>query len=171
MLNRRLPPVKLATVIVLAGVLLQAYVLYSDYLSPWGARIWDLRSRTAWERSGILSPWFGAERTAFLGFVRENTSSDASLLFVEKSGPYSWKPMLQYFLFPRTIIHCTDADLMACIESDPGDEVFVVHPQAGPRPEGIQANARFVPYGTDPQTGIYQLDGLGRSEDSGSGDP
>ena len=101
---------------MLLGVLLQVYVLYSDYLSPWGRRIWDLRARTVWERSGYLSPWFGAERTEFLGFVRENTSSDAVLLFTEKSGPYSWKPLLQYFLFPRTVVHCADADVTACIE-------------------------------------------------------
>ena len=171
MLSRRLSPVKLATAIVLLGVLLQVYVLYSDYLSPWGGRIWDLRARTAWERSGFLSPWFGAERTEFLGFVRENTSSDAVLLFTEKSGPYSWRPLLQYFLFPRTVVHCADANLTACIESDLGDGGFVVHPEGGPGPEGIPITAGFIPYRAEDQTGLYQLSGHSGSEESGTGVP
>ena len=168
MLSRRLSPVKLATAIVLLGVLLQVYVLYSDYLYPWGGRIWDLRARTAWERSGFLSPWFGAERTEFLGFVRENTASDAVLLFTEKSGPYSWKPLLQYFLFPRTVVHCIDANLTACIESDLEDGGFVVHPEAGPGPEGIPIGAGFIPYRGEANTGLYQLSGGSGSGESGT---
>jgi len=171
MLGRRLSPVKLATAIVLLGVLLQVYVLYSDYLSPWGRRIWDLRARTAWERSGLLSPWFGAERTEFLGFVRTETSSDAVLIFTERSGPYSWRPLLQYFLFPRTVVNCTDANLTACIESELGDGGFVVHPERGPEPEGIPLGARFVPYRAEDRTGLYQLSGHSGSEEPGAGVP
>jgi hypothetical protein len=171
MLGRSLSPVKLATAIVLLGVLLQVYVLYSDYLSPWGRKIWDLRARTALERSGFLSPWFGAERTEFLSFVRENTSSDAVLLFTEKSGPYSWRPLLQYFLFPRTIVHCTDASLAACIESDLGDGGFVVRPEGGPQPEGIPLSARFVEYRAEDRTGLYQLSAHSGSEEPATGIP
>jgi len=103
-----------------------------------------------------------------LDVVRDTLNADAVLLFTEKSGPYSWKPLLQYFLFPRTVVHCIDANLTACIESDLEDGGFVVHPEAGPGPEGIPIGAGFIPYRGEANTGLYQLSGGSGSGESGT---
>jgi len=120
------------------------------------------------ERAGLFYGEFSSERVQIpipCWLVR---ASDAVLLFTEKSGPYSWKPLLQYFLFPRTVVHCIDANLTACIESDLEDGGFVVHPEAGPGPEGIPIGAGFIPYRGEANTGLYQLSGGSGSGESGT---
>ena len=154
---RGIRPVRLATGILLAGILLQTYVLTSGYLAPWGKRIWDLRTRTAWERTGLLSPWFGEDRTEFLAFIQETTSIDSVIIFTNRTGPYGWRPVLQYFLFPRTVVLCPESGLNGCLGAYPGDGSYLVYLEGRPQPEDIPADARFIPFGAIDGAGLYQL--------------
>ncbi len=165
---RRLSPGKLAAGIVLAGVLLQVWVLYGEYISPWSRRIWDIRAKAAWERSGILSPWFGEERTEFLGFVKSQTSEESVLIFAERSGPYGWRPVLQYFLFPRRVVVCIGVTLVDCIQPYLGDASFVVILEGRPELEILPAGAIFIPYKGDVRNGLYPLGSFGSTGPSGT---
>ena len=65
--------------------------------------------------------------------------------------------MLQYFLFPRTVVLCPESGLNGCLGAYPGDGSYLVYLEGRPQPEDIPADARFIPFGAIDGAGLYQL--------------
>jgi hypothetical protein len=112
---------------VLAGM--EARIALRDYVMPWSKAIYGVRLEPAWERAGRLSVWVGSAGTDFFAYLRSVVPPDASLLVPgEYQDPWNRFPnLLQYYLYPRTIIACPHNDLLGCIDamSDEG-QIFIL---------------------------------------------
>jgi hypothetical protein len=92
--------VVLGAAILSLGIVVQLLVTFNWLILPVGERIWEVRDKPAWERTGILSAWAGNERTAFLGFLRNGTPSDATVVFFEEHGLYKRPCPTKSILYP-----------------------------------------------------------------------
>lgn len=146
--------VVLGAAILSLGIVVQLIITFNHLILPVGERIWEVRDKPAWERTGSLSAWAGNERTAFLGFLRDGTPSDATVVFFEEHGLYSWWPALQYFLFPRHIQICRQMD-EECRQELTKGPVYFVRINGNPPEEALPNKVDFVPYLGQDGMGFY----------------
>ena len=144
----------LGAAILILGIAFQLLITLNELVLPVGEMIWEVRDKPAWERTGSISAWAGNERTAFIGFLREETPPDATVVFFEKYGLYSWKPALQYFLFPRHIQTCPQIN-EECWQALTGVAVYFVRIDGHPPEESLPYRVDFAPYQERKGMGFY----------------
>ena len=145
--------------LVIVGIAVQLYVLADSYLAKgkWGARVWNYRSRAAWERSALLAIYVSDKEFEFLKFLHEATDRGANLFFFEPHGLFSWKPLLQYLLFPRNITTCLDIVVDVCIEGHEAESMILVSTNGLLSFEDIFADYSYVPYSGSKGYGIFVI--------------
>jgi hypothetical protein len=137
---------RLTLLVLLLAVVGQAVGLSREYLLPWGERIWAVRSQSPWERSARLSVWMEGEDVDFIMFLRVAVPAGSEIVFVEKSGLYSWRAALQYLLFPRRISVCDLAADPDCFDDPAQSGAYFVVVDGRPLSEQIPPGWRFVPF-------------------------
>ncbi len=144
----------LGAAILILGIAFQLLITLNELVLPVGEMIWEVRDKPAWERTGTISAWAGKERTAFLGFLRGKTPTDATVVFFEEHGLYSWWPALQYFLFPRHIQTCSQIN-EECWQALPKGSVYFVSINGRPAKESLPYRVDFIPYQEQKRMGLY----------------
>jgi hypothetical protein len=140
--------------ILILAIAFQLFTTFNELILPVGSLIWESRTEPAWERTGSISSWAGEERTAFLAFLREQTPPDATLVFFEKNGLYSWWPALQYFLFPRHVQVCVKIN-DACWQSLPAESSYFVRIEGAPTSDSLPFPMVFMAYQAQQDKGLF----------------
>lgn len=145
--------------IVIFGIAVQIYILADSYIASgkWGVRVWNYRSRAAWERSALFASYVSDKDFEFLKFLHEATDRDANLFFFEPHGLFSWKPLLQYLLFPRNITTCLDIVVEVCIEGHEAESMILVGTNGLLSSEDIFADYSYHPYSGSKGYGIFVI--------------
>lgn len=139
------------------SVLAQLIFLTHTYLTPWTKAIITHLDKSAIQRSGIYSPWLDDHDYSFLGFIRNVTEAEASIIFYESSGPLSWQPMLQYFLFPRQVVVCTEGPIQSCALKVSGDLVYIALSEGSRFTKEEFGSARYIPFGNSADLGLMRI--------------
>jgi hypothetical protein len=146
---------KLAFVVLIAGAVLQLYSLTTSYLLPWGKSILSVRDLPPWERSALLYPFISEDQTAIIGQLRQRTPESSTLVFTDSHPPFSWRPMLQYFLFPRGIEICEVSQIDRCVENGLDREVIIVQFPGFPKLHAAPQGYAFEPLTPDREYGVF----------------
>lgn len=142
--------------VLIVGILIQAFFTFDQYAYKWGRLAIGLRAYPSLQRSGIL---FSSKRFAdFMALAREVVPQDGSVVYTEGylGGPTGHKGVMQYYLFPRRLVHCKQADSVAdCLQrADP--EAFFLAVGDFPPAEAAEQSRRLIPFEPDRfYRGIY----------------
>lgn len=152
---RNLRLVTICKAILVIGIAVQSYATFETFIHPLGSRIWEVRQLPAIERTTTLSTWISPDEQQFLEFLREQTPPDATLVFFEEHGIFSWWPALQYALYPRHIRSCPNA-VETCWEPLLDGNSYLVlignHPSLG----GLSDPERLVHSPRTPDWAVYR---------------
>jgi hypothetical protein len=144
----------LLTVAVLT--LVQVVQLSSDFIGPRMLRYWDLRKATAWQRSALLAE--GQDFLEYVAFLRETIPAEAKVVLPPHSaisdwGAYTSVEFMQYFMFPRTVLNCSDP-VDACVQRLTGPTSYILGLGKFPPPEVASEIKDYLPF--DDTKGLWQ---------------
>lgn len=127
--------------------LLQIGVLARAYIRPIGFKIWDLRSRPAWERAAVLLE--GDRFAGHIGFIRQHVPDDGRVILppLKTYAPYEHVGFMQYFLFPRDVHNCGHAETEeACVRRMGGETTYIIGLDYFPPREAALETKKFLRY-------------------------
>jgi hypothetical protein len=138
--------------LLLAATLLQMRSLLADFIQPRAVRYWEVRSLAAWERSALLSE--GQDFTDYVTFLRETLPESGKVVLpssadIGEAGPFTSIAFMQYFLFPRVILNCSEP-IEECLLTMTGPASYVLR-VGGPQPS--VEHKTYVPFRDD--RGVY----------------
>lgn len=146
--------------LLVMAILLQAYFVFDRYAYQWARLAIGLRAYSALQRSGIL---FSSKRFSdFMSLARDVVPPEGTVVYTERfvGGPTGNKGIMQYYLFPRDLVHCSKGDSAErCLQSaDPG--AFFLAVGEFPPDEAASRSRRFIPFEPDGfYRGIYAPSG------------
>jgi hypothetical protein len=148
--RRFFPSVALIGLVLLAAF--QLRVLFLTYAEAFSLRLWDLRFKTAVERSALLQ---GGDVAGFVDFLRENVPEDARLILPPNYPlrPFAHIGYMQYYLFPRDIENCGYDEVNACIRRVTGPNTYIMALPDFPPRALAEESKRFIPFTDD--MGVY----------------
>lgn len=110
------------------GILIQTGIIIQHQVLPWERRMRGVREMPAWERGARLS--FGDEFADYIGFLRDNIPEESKVIVppLEVDPSLSNEGLMQYFLFPRTVINCPRIeDAEACLDLFSGERTYFLY--------------------------------------------
>ena len=145
----------IAVVILLAATTLQLRRLTGDFIWPRANQYWGLRGYAAWERSALLSE--GKDFLEFVSFLRGAVPESGKVVLpphsdVSEAGPFSFPTFIQYFLFPRQILNCSEP-VDECVRLLTGANSYLVRVGSFPSPSVASQHKLYVPFRDD--MGLY----------------
>jgi hypothetical protein len=147
----------LGIVIALLGIAsaAQLTVVAKEYVFAWAPRIWRMRQFPAWKRAGLLSVWYGPGATELTEFLRANIPENATVVLPtdQAAGGLRFPNLVQYYLFPRTVLGCRGAEVEACVEELDRSSTFIV--RIGPVPPADHIPKGLVYLSFDAERGVY----------------
>jgi len=146
--------VSLLAVFVLT--LLQVIQLSSGFIGPRMIRYWGLRHDSAWQRSALLA--VDQDFMAYVAFLRETIPAEAKVILpphtsVSESGAYTSVDFMQYFLFPRTVLNCSDP-VDDCVRGLTGPTSYILGVGRFPPPEVASEVKDYIAF--DDAKGLWQ---------------
>jgi hypothetical protein len=139
---------------LLLVIILQTMIIFDSERISTVKLMWYLRRASAEERSGFIA--FGKDFTEYVEFLNENIPEDALVVIPKESqgGVFGHVGMMQYYLFPRTIVDCPPDIADECVLSMRGDNSYILAPNSvfPPRSAADQIK-EFIPF--DGEQGIY----------------
>jgi len=122
--------------IIVLGAIAQAGVVFDRQVLALGRRMRGILDRPAWERGARLS--FGDEFADYMAFLRANIPEEGRVIVP----PLAVDPalgnegLMQYFLFPRTVINCPQIEEdEACLGAFGGESTYFLYVDGFPSPE------------------------------------
>lgn len=119
---------RIAMVLVLLSVAVQAYLVLGDYAIPTVRRVWETRREDAVTRSARFA--FGDDFAGYVSWLRDTipAGSRVAIPKEEQGGPFGNLGLMQYFLFPRQIVDCPVDEVEACVARMTGPNSYVLAP-------------------------------------------
>lgn len=140
--------------LVSAAIIYQAVLLTTGTIIPIAKPIWRLRSLSATERSAIIG--FSRDFSNYIDFVKQHVPEDATVAIPKppQGQEFGYVAIMQYFLFPRTIIDCPPETAVECVLKMTGPDSYILAPNAVfPPREAADRVRRFISY--DGVRGVY----------------
>lgn len=142
------------TIVLMFIVIGHLGLLLRNQIMPLQQRLTTVREVSWWERSSRLS--FGDRFTAYLQFVVRATPDDSLIVIppVEVDSTYGNQGIMQFFLFPRSIVNCPSVEATKeCLELFRGEDTYFLSVGTFPE-ESIMGHTReFIPFEAD--FGLY----------------
>ena len=146
---------QVVTWVLVLAILIQGWLVLSEFVLPLRRRIRTVDEMPALERSAYLS--FGDEFAQFMALTRENVPEGAVVVVPSMSTDqvYGNPALMSYFLYPRSIRQCgAEEALEACAQRYATDEQYLIstsiyHAEGSDEVRG----KRWIPYKGD--MGIY----------------
>jgi hypothetical protein len=101
-----------------------------------------------------MAPYVGLEDAEFLMFLRDETPENATIYFFDTHGIYSWKPFLQYSLFPRNVNVCNEVEIELCIGDGDTDDILI-QTEITPLIQNDDIEFSFTPFRNNSVLGYY----------------
>lgn len=117
-------------ILVLVTVIFQFITIFNSELIFRAKLIWYLRGASAEERSGFIA--FGRGFSEYIQFLNEIIPDDAMVVIPKESqgGVFGHVGMMQYYLFPRTIVDCPPDIAEQCVLSMRGGNTYILAPNS-----------------------------------------
>lgn len=143
----------------LAGLLIlviaiQSVLLGIKVIEPLYSDIATVKDSSSWTRSAQLS--FGDRFTSYMDFLRTNIPKDARVVIPPLSidSTYGNQGIVQFFLFPRSIVNCPDVALEAeCLSTFDGASTYFLYIDGFPSQGVVGETLNFLQY--DHGLGLY----------------
>jgi hypothetical protein len=135
-------------------VIVQLITIFNSDLIFTAKLIWYLREADAETRSGFIA--FGRSFSEYIDFLNENIPEDALVVIPKESqgGVFGHVNMMQYYLFPRTIVDCPPEIAEECVLSMKGENSYILAPNAAFPPRSAADQIKeYIPFAEN--QGVY----------------
>jgi hypothetical protein len=141
-------------ILLLIAVIIQIFTIFNSDLIFTAKLIWYLRESSAEERSGFIA--FGRGFSEYVQFLNEHIPENALVVIPKETqgGVFGHVGMMQYYLFPRTIVDCPLEIAEECVLSMRGGNSFILSPNSGFPPRSAADQIKnFISF--DGDQGVY----------------
>lgn len=135
-------------------ILVQFWLLFTDFMLPLNSRIRTVRTLPAVERGAYIG--FGDEFAGNIRFLWSQVPEDARIVLppLEISSTYGNQGIMQFFLFPRSIVNCPQVkEASACLQTFRGPETYFLSVFGFPNNETAVDNRDLIMF--DESFGVY----------------
>lgn len=143
-----------AAFFLLLAASVQTFFLLSNFIPKLIVHIWpQRRAPAAWRTTALL---FSEDYANYIEFVKDVVPADAMVLIPKEAHVWNFGNLglMQYFLYPRSIIDCPVEGFNDCILSSIGPSTFILAPNSDFPPQNLlEEHMQFIPY--DGSQGIY----------------
>ena len=137
----------LGPILIAIAALLQMRQL-AGFTGPRASEYWDLRMYTAWQRSALISE--GRDFFEYVTFLRATIPESSKVIIpphssVGDAGAYTYITFMQYFLFPRTVLNCSEP-VAECVRALTGPTSYLLRIEDFPPPLAAAEHKDYVPF-------------------------
>ena len=133
--------------------LTQLAILTQTQIVPLSARIWQVRSQSALERSARLA--FGEDFAAYIQFLTGIVPADGKVIIPPLSVDVVFGNIgiVQYYLYPRRIDNCGEHEIEACLLRVTGKRTYILALPGFPPRELAEQSKVLAKF--DAERGVY----------------
>jgi hypothetical protein len=142
---------KIILAILVAGVIFQASFVVQQYAWPRLVEIDQLRGQPSWYRSAAIRT--NPKQADFIEFLRTEIPAGSRVILPTTTGdsPFNYHGIMQYYLFPRTIVACRRSILATCVREN--RPAFIVQTGGFPDRSAVPTDWGLTSY--EERSGVY----------------